>query len=104
MRKPSETWVRHPYTCRPHFSFFLHQKHKFGPLNSLRSTNTRHIEIGPNFMLPGPHLYKILPWAALIFSILVLALGYKSSILKKFNFKSSISKVQFQKFNFNFPS
>ena len=75
MRKPSETWVRHPYTCRPHFSFFLHQKHKFGPLNSLRSTNTRHIEIGPNFMLLGPHLYKILPWAALQFSILDLALG-----------------------------
>jgi hypothetical protein len=61
--------------CRTHipavhiFLFFLHQKHKFGPLNSLRFTNTRHIEIGPNFMLLGPHLYKILPWAALIFSI-----------------------------------
>lgn len=92
MRKPSETWVPHPYTCRPHFSFFLHQKHKFGSLNSLRSTNTRHIEIGPNFMLLGPHLYKILPWAAPTFFILVLALGYKSSILKS---SISFSKVQF---------
>ena len=73
--------------------FFFHQTHKFGPLNNLRSTNIRHIEIGPNFMLLGPHLYKILPWAASTSSLLVLALGYKSSILKKFNFifKSSIS-------------
>ena len=93
MRKPSETWVPHPYTCRPHFSFFLHQKHKFGPLKPSRSTNTRHIEIGPNFMLLGPHLYKILPWAALQFSILDLALGLRN--MRYFHFKFHFRKVIF---------
>ena len=100
MYNPNGVWEPHPYTCRLHFSFFLHQKYKFGPLNSLRSTNTRHIEIGPNFMLLAPHLYKIPLPAISIFTLgrtpiflLDLALGPRN--MRYFHFKFHFRKVIF---------